>query len=170
MLEWIIESHIKNENYGFNKLHLDVLKLAKLTDKYHTASITKKAANTSITPLHLACLNPNKAVLQALLDQNNEINVLDTQNNKPIHYAAISSQPGAITLLLEKGASVYDVNTHKKTPLHFAALHSRPENVKAILESNVLAYKYRDKTNKTAFCYALEIGDIETIKAFIQFS
>jgi len=45
MCIWIIEPLLKLENYGFNKLHLDVLKLSKLTEKYHTASITKKAAN-----------------------------------------------------------------------------------------------------------------------------
>jgi len=40
---WVIEHCLKSENYGFNKLHLDVLKLNQLTEKYHTASITKKA-------------------------------------------------------------------------------------------------------------------------------
>jgi hypothetical protein len=59
---------MKQENYGFNKLHLDVITLDRLTEKYHTASITKKAANSGITPLHLACLNPSKAILATLLD------------------------------------------------------------------------------------------------------
>ena len=36
---------VKHENYGFNKLHLDVLQLDKLTDKYATQSITKKAVS-----------------------------------------------------------------------------------------------------------------------------
>lgn len=62
MLTFIIEPKLKLENFGFNKLHLDVLKLDKLTEKYHTASITKKSANYSVTPMHLACLNPNKQV------------------------------------------------------------------------------------------------------------
>jgi hypothetical protein len=63
MLIFAIEPLLKLENYGYNKLHLDVLKLSRLTEKYHTASITKKAASHSVTPLHLACLNPNKIVL-----------------------------------------------------------------------------------------------------------
>jgi len=68
-LIWLMEPLIKQENYGFNELHLDVLKLEKLTKKYHTASITKKANSASmITPLHLACINPNKNVLSALLE------------------------------------------------------------------------------------------------------
>ncbi len=73
-----MEPLIKQENYGFNELHLDVLKLDKLTKKYHTASITKKANSSGmITPLHLACINPNKNVLSTLLEQNNDINVMD---------------------------------------------------------------------------------------------
>lgn len=64
-----IQPMIKHENYGFNKLHLDVLKLDKLTEKYHTASLTKKAVSAqNITPIHFACINPSTAVLKALLD------------------------------------------------------------------------------------------------------
>lgn len=39
----LLSSKIKHENFGFNQLHMDVLTLDKLTDKIHTASITKKA-------------------------------------------------------------------------------------------------------------------------------
>ena len=42
-LAWIVDFCSKSENFGFNKLHLDVLKLDHLSEKYHTASITKKA-------------------------------------------------------------------------------------------------------------------------------
>jgi ankyrin repeat protein len=72
--------------------------------------------------------------------------------------------------LLEKGANVFDSNTQKKMPLHYAAMNSRAANVKVILENNLAAFKYRDKTNKTAFTYACEIGEIETIKAFLDYS
>lgn len=155
MLKWMIESHIKLENFGLNKLHLDALTLPKLTEKYHTASILKKAAQTWITPLHLACLNPNKEVLAGLLAQNNDINATDQQMNKLIHYAAVCSSPGPLQVLLEKGASVFDVNNQKKTPLHLAAMNSRAENVRVILQAHVIAYKYRDRANKNAFTYAL---------------
>ena len=38
------------------------------------------------------------------------------------------------------------------------------------MEANVLVWKLRDKQNKTAFAYACEFGDIETIKAFLESS
>ena len=75
----LIAPKIKYENYGFNKLHLDVLKLDKLTEKYATQSITKKATSeNNVTPLHFAAINPNTEVLKKLLAQNNEINVTDS--------------------------------------------------------------------------------------------
>jgi ankyrin repeat protein len=163
-----IEPKLKLDNYGFNKLHLDVLKLSELTEKYHTASITKKAANWNVTPLHLAALNPSAKVMQTLLDQNNDFNVVDNQNNKPIHYAACCETPGALKILLERGANVFESNMQKKNPLHFAALNSRPENVKLLLENNLMMLKMRDRQNKTAFVYALESGDIPTIKSFLD--
>ena len=80
------------------------------------------------------------------------------------------SSSGPLILLLEKGATVFDLNGQKQSPLHFAAKHARPANVQAILQNNILAFKTRDRANKTAFTYALEDGDIETIKAFLDSS
>lgn len=42
MLVWIIELMLKKGDDQFSKLHLDVLRLDKLTEKCHPASITKK--------------------------------------------------------------------------------------------------------------------------------
>ena len=167
----MMEPLIKQENYGFNELHLDVLKLDKLTKKYHTASITKKANSAGmITPLHLACINPNKSVLSTLLEQNNDINVMDQQNYKPIHYAAACSDPGPMQVLLEKSANLFDFTILKETALHIAAMNGNAKLIKLILETNVSLFKFRDKKNKTAMTYACELGDIESIKAFLDFS
>ena len=59
---------VESENFGYNKLHFDVLKLDKLTEKYATVSITKKAVSDSnVTPLHFAAINPNECVIEKLL-------------------------------------------------------------------------------------------------------
>lgn len=107
----LLEPLVKHENWGFNQLHLDVLKLDKLTEKYHTASITKKGSSAdNITPFHLACINPNVEVIETLLKQCTDINVMDSILNKPIHYAACGSNSEIVELLLTKGANVFDVN------------------------------------------------------------
>ena len=159
VLIWLLEPLLKQENYGLNELHLDVLKLDKLTKKYHTASITKKAAAFGqITPLHFACLNPKKEVLTALLEQNNDINVLDVNNYKPVHYAAACPDPGPMQVLLEKGANLFDFTQQKETALHIAAINGNAKLIQLILETNPALFKMRDKKNKTAMAYACELG------------
>ena len=64
MVVHLLKDKIKHDNYGFNQLHLDVVKLDSLTEKYATQSITKKGtSDCNVTPLHLACINPNVEVL-----------------------------------------------------------------------------------------------------------
>jgi len=69
LLKFALAPLLKHENYGFNKLHLDVISLDRLTEKIHTASITKKAQSCfNMTPLHFSCLNPSTQVLETLLE------------------------------------------------------------------------------------------------------
>ena len=133
---FVLEPKTQHENFGYNKLHLDVLKLDKLTEKYATISITKKGTqDNQVTPLHFACVNPNVEVLETLLKQTSEVNVMDTQLNKPIHFAACCESPGPLELLLTKGGNLFDINTHKRSALHFAAINGRAENIRVILAS-----------------------------------
>lgn len=88
--------------------------------------------------------------------------------NKPIHYAASCTSSAPLELILAKGGNVYDVNNLKLTPLHFAALNGRADNIRVILASQRNVFKARDRRNMTAFTYALERGDIEPIKAFLD--
>ena len=97
-----------------------------------------------------------------------EINCEDTQRNKPIHYAAACTGTGPLELLILKGANVFDVQNYKRSPLHYAALNGRAENIRVILATQKSVFKLRDKGNMTAFAYALERGELEPIKAFIE--
>lgn len=117
---------MKFENYGFNQLHHDALVKKNISDKLHTASITKKAfSNKNVTPLHFAAINPNEDVIEKLLSQNPEINVTDEDLWKPIHYAAACSGPGPLKVLLKHGANLSDLTNEKLCPLHIAAKTGR---------------------------------------------
>ncbi len=166
----MMEPLIKQEKYGFNELHIDVLK-GKLKKKYSKELITKKAEGAGmITPVHLACINPNTSVLRALLALNIDINVMDQQNYKPIHYAAACSDPGIMEMLLDKDADINDHTSEHETALHIAAMNGNAQLIKLILEKNVALFKLLDKKKKNAMTYACELGDIESIKAFLDFS
>ena len=131
-----VESQLKLENFGWNQLHLDVLTLDTLTAKYATISIGKKCNTQShVTPVHLACINPNVAVLKTLLDQAPDFNMQDSSLAKPIHYAAACESSGPLKLLLELGANLNDLDNFKRTALHWAAFAGRAENVKIILQT-----------------------------------
>jgi len=171
-LIWMVEFCSKNEGFGFNKLHLDVLKLNHLSEKYHTASITKKAGSCgNCTPLHFAALNPNKNVLKTLLEQNNDFNVIAVGNFKPIHFAAKCENSGPLELLIEKGASIYDLTTDKKNVLHLAAMAGRTENIRVLLAAGgPMLLKGRDRSNMSSMAYACKLGEIEPIKVFLEHS
>ena len=131
----LIKSQLSQENYGWNQLHLDVMTKKQLTEKYHTASLTKKAISQgNITPIHLACVNPHIAVLQKLVDQNPDVNVMDSQLTKPLHFAACCENTHSIELLLSLGANPHDLNSMKQTALHYAARAGQAENVRLLLE------------------------------------
>ena len=149
-----------------------MLKLDHLSEKYHTASITKKAGSCgNCTPLHFAALNPNKNVLQALLKQNNDFNVMTTGNLKPIHFAAKCESSGPLELLIEKGASIYDLTTEKKNALHYAAMAGRADNIKVLLaKEGAILLRVRDRNSMSSMAYACKLGEIEPIKVFLEHS
>ncbi len=71
LLMSLLEPLLKHEMYGYNQLHFDVLKQAKLEQKYATQSLTKKAQSAeNVTPIHFACINPSVDVLKKMLEQN----------------------------------------------------------------------------------------------------
>jgi ankyrin repeat protein len=146
-----------------------VLTNTVLTEKYHTASLTKKChSQKSITPIHLACTNPNLAIIKKLMEQSSDVNVCDTQNHKPLHFAAGCESVAPLEYLLTLGANPYDLNLRKRSALHFAALAGRPHNITALLAARPEIWKIRDSMNMSAFGYACESGRADCILAFLD--
>ena len=169
LVEFLIKPCIKLENYGYNQLHHDVLVKKELTDKLFTASITKKCfSNKNVTPLHLSAINPNEDIIDKLLTQNPDFNVTDDDMWKPIHYASACTGSGPLKVLLKYGANMNDLTNEKLTPLHIAARAGRPENITLILKEKPALTKARDKKKLSAMAYALELGEIEPILAFLD--
>ena len=80
-----------NFNYGFNALHSDVLNLEdpnEIKIKVKTSLTKKPQTNFGITPMHVACINPDTRFIQKLVDLGGDWNCLDYDNRKPFHYAA----------------------------------------------------------------------------------
>jgi len=73
-------------------------------------------------------------------------------------------------VLIENKVNLFDFTKQKETVLHIAAMNGNAQLIKLILETEVNLFKCRDKQNKTAMTYACELGQIEPIKAFLDYS
>ncbi|CAB4067234.1 unnamed protein product [Lepeophtheirus salmonis] len=92
-------------------------------------SVIKKG-NESITPLHLACLNPNVNVLKSLLSVSSNLWIEDSHKRSLIHYAAACTKGlDALKYLFSKSVSLEVPDKEGYTPLIIA---SNIENVKAM--------------------------------------
>ncbi|CAB4058984.1 unnamed protein product [Lepeophtheirus salmonis] len=103
----------------------------KVVSAYLWPEISKAFfSNGSITPLHLACLNPNVNVLKSLLSVSSNLWIEDSQKRSLIHYAAACTK-GIYTLkyLFSKSVSLEGPDKEGYTPLIIA---SNIENVEAM--------------------------------------
>jgi len=66
------------------------------------------------------------------------------------------------------GASVYDMTFGKMTALHIAAINGRADNIRALLANNPRLAKMRDRQTNTPIVYALKLGEISPIQAFLD--
>ena len=126
------------ETFRYNTLHQMVLSqkpnAEKQLDIKNKMSINKKSSQ-SLTPVHLACINPNYKILEELIKNGGEIEFLDNKGRKPIHYAALFKGPGPLKVLIDNNCNVNDREKNEFTPLIHACRAGRYENVKILLEN-----------------------------------
>ncbi|MBE2252835.1 MAG: ankyrin repeat domain-containing protein [Myxococcus sp.] len=89
------------------------------------------------TPLHLAAINPDPGVVEALLRAGAEVNVADDEGYTPLHMAAFHRQADSALLLLEAGANVNAVSTSGRTPLSMAE-KARADEVSGVISLWIL--------------------------------
>lgn len=88
--------------FWYSKLFWQVLTEDGVPDKVMRVSVVKKCQFENITPLHVACINPNVKALKTLLSINPKYDVADTEGYKLIHYAAACEGDGPLKFLLNK--------------------------------------------------------------------
>ena len=161
----------QNYNYGFNILHYQVLSEKKpenINVKVKSSLTKKPPTNFGMTPMHIACVNPDPNFIKRLIELGGDWNVLDDLNRKPIHYASCCKTDKPLNYLLSLGALVDEVDKEKKSPLMYACIAGRLDNVKALLKkkANILL---KDKiTKNTAFHFACKNGYLDIVKYFIE--
>lgn len=106
---------------------------------FPTRSVAKKAeTELRFSPLACACINPNPAYLEKLLQVAPEhAGLLDQRNTSLLHYAAACQGTGPIEYLFKNFSQQMNrlaLDKNKEMPLHWAARAARHANVLALLE------------------------------------
>ena len=138
IVEYLMSVFTSKEIYNYNKLHqlVTVQKpgAEKALDIKNNTS-TNKNNNLHVTPVHLACINPNEKILEELLKHGGETEFQDNMGRSPISYAATCKGPGPLKILIKKKCNVNDRENAGFTPLIHACRTGRYENVKLLLEN-----------------------------------
>lgn len=93
---------------------------------------------------------------------------IENEDGEDILFEAACKYSEFLPLLLENGFSIEKRNKYKQTPLIVASIHTQSDSFK-FLVSKGANLKAKDRANKTAFMYAIEVKNIEILKLFIPF-
>jgi ankyrin repeat protein len=82
--------------------------------------ITSVCDAFGITPLHWACVNGHRDIVQLLIEHGAPVNATNEVEDTPLHWAALGGHKEIAAHLIKKGALVEAKNRAGQTPLHMA--------------------------------------------------
>ena len=138
IVEYLMSVFTAKEIYNYNKLHQLVTSQKPNAEKdleIKNKMSLNKNNSLHVTPVHLACINPNEKILEVLLNNGGETEFQDNMGRKAISYAATCKGPGPLKLLIKKKCNVNDREKAGFTPIIHACRTGRYENVKILLEN-----------------------------------
>lgn len=99
------------------------------------ALMKKPQTNKAISPMHMACINPNMTVFKKFYTCYPDYSVADTDRRKLLHYAAANTNSDILKYLIDKGAPNNEKDLRNTTPLMIACELARIENIRVLLDS-----------------------------------
>lgn len=120
--------------------------------------------------LHQLAKDGNVAAVERLLVEDNEnINELDTNGMAALHYAAARGHVEIVRTLLTQNNLDINVKTPIThiTPLHYAATHGHVEIIKLLLATRNVIADTQDQNGSTALHYAVVLDHVEAVKLLI---
>jgi uncharacterized protein len=94
----------------------------------------KAVDHYGVTPLYLACVNGNPAMIRALLDAGADANSADPTGETALMTAARTGNPDAVLALIQHKATVNAADKDSETALMWAVRENHPEAVRVLLE------------------------------------
>ena len=109
--------------------------LQKVDSLIRTGANAKAADRYGITPLYLAAVNGNAAIIKTLLDAGADPNATDLTGETILMTAARTGIPEALRLLIDRGANVNATDPEfQQTALMLAVRENHPDAVKVLIE------------------------------------
>ena len=119
------------------------------------------------TPLLVAVSKGHAPIVQALLDKNADVTLVDKEGGTLLHWAAYKGNLNVVQILLAApNIEVHKTNIDGATPLHTAAQNGHTSVVQALLEKNAEI----DKCNaygSTALIVAAHLGRLEAVQTLL---
>ncbi|XP_017009616.2 uncharacterized protein [Drosophila takahashii] len=83
--------------------------------------LLESADEDGFTPLHLAVIQGNLAMVNLLLANRADVNAVDNEGHSVVHWATVCGEVESLRAVLAAGASVAKPDANGGTPLHYAA-------------------------------------------------
>ncbi|XP_068155259.1 LOW QUALITY PROTEIN: uncharacterized protein [Drosophila tropicalis] len=83
--------------------------------------LLESADEDGFTPLHLAVIQGNLAMVNLLLANKADVNAVDNEGHSVVHWATVCGEVESLRAVLAAGANVAKPDVNGGTPLHYAA-------------------------------------------------
>jgi ankyrin repeat protein len=169
-------SALDYEQCGYSIIHKIVIGLIPL-DLEEQLRVSAAAVNDrdklGRTPLHYAALAGDVSTMRILMKYHANPGIADNENGVPLHLATLWGHLDAASLLIEQGANIDVMDDIVGSPLHHVATSGRFDNhtaeslVKLLIHAGA-KLDFRNNHGRTAFMYALNAGNTNTARAFLE--
>ncbi|XP_037816902.1 inversin [Lucilia sericata] len=113
------DSHYKNALHYCAAHSGDLVAAASIA--VAAPELLESADEDGFTPLHLAVIQGNLAMVNLLLANKADVNAVDKEGHSVVHWATVCGEVGALRSVLAAGANVTTPDINGGSPLHYAA-------------------------------------------------
>lgn len=135
----------------------------------HDVVLVNMADGLGRSPLHLAVISGDLAMVNVLIKAGADVNAIDRLKAlTPLHYAAFHNYPKIMLFLLARAAQVAPRGVDHNTPLHFAAANGGTTTVEILLRHKAKPDVYNRKWQTPLHLAALAGFERHTFPAASQ--